>query len=175
MESKEKSSIYRKGWALLFAFLFIAILAGLILLLFRFRIGGQPVEIVLPPAAPAPEVEVYLSGAVANPGIYSLGEDTTLKEIRERAGGVVAGAGSPRVKIYFPFTDESLQTQKVNLNTAPAWLLEALPGIGETLASRIVDYRTEKGLFSSIEDLKKVPGIGETVFNQVKDLITVVD
>jgi competence ComEA-like helix-hairpin-helix protein len=50
-----------------------------------------------------------------------------------------------------------------------------LPGIGEVLAQRIVDYRSANGLFQRIEDLLKVSGIGEAVFENMKDFITVSD
>ncbi|MCK4388321.1 MAG: helix-hairpin-helix domain-containing protein, partial [Dehalococcoidia bacterium] len=58
---------------------------------------------------------------------------------------------------------------------AEPWLLETLPGIGEVLAQRIVDYRSENGPFKRIEDLLKVSGIGEATFEKIKDYITVSD
>ena len=61
----------------------------------------------------------------------------------------------------------------LNLNTATAEELTQLPGIGEELAKRIVQYRAEQGLFQSIEDLMKVPGIGQGKFEAVKEQITV--
>ncbi|MCJ7522237.1 MAG: ComEA family DNA-binding protein, partial [Dehalococcoidia bacterium] len=63
--------------------------------------------------------------------------------------------------------------QKVNLNTAETLLLEALPGIGEVLAQRIIDYRSENGPFQQIDDLTKVEGIGPATFENLKDKITV--
>ena len=56
-----------------------------------------------------------------------------------------------------------------------SWVLEALPGIGEVLTQRIVDYRSENGPFKRIEDLLKVSGIGEATFENIKDYITVSD
>lgn len=61
----------------------------------------------------------------------------------------------------------------VNINTASAEELAALPGIGETLAGRIVAYRTEHGTFSSTEEIQKVSGIGEKIFAEIADRITV--
>ena len=55
------------------------------------------------------------------------------------------------------------------------WLLEALPGIGETRAQAIVDYRNENGPFKRIEDLLQVKGIGEGTLDKIKDYITVSD
>lgn len=61
----------------------------------------------------------------------------------------------------------------VNINTASAEELAMLPGIGETLAGRIVAYRTEHGAFSSTEEIQKVSGIGEKIFAEIADRITV--
>lgn len=64
-------------------------------------------------------------------------------------------------------------TELVNINTATLDELNSLPGIGPTLAQRIIDYRTENGNFSTIEDLMNVSGIGVSTFEDIKDLITV--
>lgn len=60
----------------------------------------------------------------------------------------------------------------LNLNTATVEQLETLPGIGPSLAQRIVDYRAEHGPFATIEAVMDVPGIGEGKFEAIKDLIT---
>lgn len=62
---------------------------------------------------------------------------------------------------------------KVNLNTADRELLMTLPGIGEAKADAILQYRTEKGPFSAIEDILQVSGIKDAVFSKIKDQITV--
>jgi competence protein ComEA len=61
----------------------------------------------------------------------------------------------------------------LNLNTATAAQLEALPGIGKATADRIIEYRTKSGGFKKIEDLMNVRGIGEKSFLKLKPLITV--
>ncbi|UCC78166.1 MAG: ComEA family DNA-binding protein [Anaerolineales bacterium] len=61
--------------------------------------------------------------------------------------------------------------QKININTASAAELEALPGIGPVLAQRIIDYRQANGPFGRLEDIKKVKGIGDKTFEDLKDLI----
>lgn len=61
----------------------------------------------------------------------------------------------------------------VNINTASAAELEALPGIGPVTAQDIVDYRTSNGPFASIEAIMDVPGIGEGKFAQIQPLITI--
>ena len=61
----------------------------------------------------------------------------------------------------------------ININNCTSWELEALDGIGPTLAQRIIDYRNKNGLFKKIEEIRNVPGIGEKKFNTIKEMITV--
>jgi len=60
----------------------------------------------------------------------------------------------------------------VNINTAGAWLLEALPGIGPALAGRVVDYRSQNGPFRNVGELMMVEGIGQAKYDGLKDLVT---
>ncbi len=64
---------------------------------------------------------------------------------------------------------------RVNINTAGAALLEALPRIGPATAQRIIAYREAHGPFTAIEEIQKVPGIGPATFDAIKDHITVRD
>lgn len=61
----------------------------------------------------------------------------------------------------------------VNLNTATAEQLDALPGIGAAMAARIVEHRQKNGPFKKVEDLMNVRGIGEKNFLKLKPLISV--
>lgn len=61
--------------------------------------------------------------------------------------------------------------EKVNINTATQTELETLPGIGPSIALKIIDYRKENGKFNTIEDIKKVNGIGENKYSKIKELI----
>lgn len=56
---------------------------------------------------------------------------------------------------------------RLDLNHADAWMLTAIPGVGETTAERIVAYREEHGGFCSVEELDNVPGIGEARAAQI--------
>lgn len=62
---------------------------------------------------------------------------------------------------------------KVNINTANLDKLQTLPGIGEAMAKRIIEYRTENGKFQSIEDIKNVSGIGDSKFEKIKEYIVI--
>ena len=62
---------------------------------------------------------------------------------------------------------------KININTANATMLQALPGIGPVLSERIVEYRNQNGFFGVIDDIKDVSGIAEKKFEGIKDLICV--
>jgi competence protein ComEA len=63
--------------------------------------------------------------------------------------------------------------EKVNINTATIEELTTLPGVGPTLAGRIVEYREKAGQFTSVEELLNVKGIGEKNFEKIADWLTV--
>ena len=67
---------------------------------------------------------------------------------------------------------EEQTVEKVNINTADAEELTTLPGIGEVLAQRIVDYRRENGAFREPEELLNVSGIGEKTLEAIRECIT---
>jgi competence protein ComEA len=152
-------------------FLLIAAIAGGIMLAVQHS-RSQPVEIVLSQTEPAElSGEICIGGAVANPGIYSLKESDTLQTLLSDAG-IAPDADLSHIELYVPREGKDQSLQKIDINRAETWLLEALPGIGEVLAQRIVDYRNDNGPFRRIEDLLKVSGIGEATFEQIKDFIT---
>ena len=61
----------------------------------------------------------------------------------------------------------------ININTASIEELKELPGIGDSKALAIVQYRQENGNFTCIEDIMNISGIKEGAFNKIKALITV--
>ena len=61
----------------------------------------------------------------------------------------------------------------LNLNTATPKQLESLPGIGPTLAKRIVEFRAKKGRFKRVEELLAIPGISEKKWKALRAYLTV--
>jgi competence protein ComEA len=155
-------------------FLLVAAIAGGIMLGLQ-RSRNQPTEIVLSQTEPpAQNGQLYIGGTVANPGIYPWQEGDTLQTLLSYAG-IEPDADLSRIEIYVPREGEDQSPQKIDINRAEPWLLDALPGIGQTLAQRIVDYRSQNGLFRTIEDLLKVSGIGSATLENIKDFIAVSD
>ena len=62
---------------------------------------------------------------------------------------------------------------KININRADSDELEKIPGVGPATAKKIIEYRTNNGNFSSIEEIKNVSGIGEKTYESMKEYITV--
>lgn len=76
----------------------------------------------------------------------------------------------------FGASSETNQSQtidaKININTASVKTLTGLPGIGTKTANNIVDYREQKSLFKTPEDLLKVKGIGKKTLKKIENLIS---
>ena len=128
----------------------------------------------MPPGQEVQE-EIYIGGNVTSPGLYPLTGGDSIEALIQAAGGTTSSANLTGLKLYISEVGEEEQPQKINLNRAEVWLLEALPGIGETLAQRIVDYRQQNGPFHNTNQLLQVAGIGTTTYEQIKHLITVAD
>lgn len=143
-----------------------------------------------PTPEPATEIFVYVCGAVREPGVVRLAEDSRAADALAVAGGFREDAAQDAVnlaarltdgeKLYFPTVEEAAaqasedtSTGLVNINTADKEALCSLPGIGEAKAEDILRYREENGSFGSCEDIMLVPGIKTSVYNRIKEKITV--
>lgn len=118
---------------------------------------------------------VHISGGVAVPGIYPFAPDDSIGALIRAAGGLTAQASPDQVRLDIPVSDIMHEPQRIDINRAPMWLLKALPGIGQTLATRIVEYREQNGPFRHTSELTRVAGIGKETYEKIKDLITVTD
>lgn len=96
------------------------------------------------------------------------GEENTAEYVSEGSGDEI---------LQETATAETVEKEKkeavVNINKANQEELMTLPGIGESTAQKIIDYRKENGDFKTIEDIQNVSGIGESKFNQIKARIKV--
>ena len=139
---------------------------------------------------------VDIGGAVKNPGVYQVSEDTRLFQVIEMAGGLSEEADADHVnrasfvedgqKIIIPVkgsenndgltsadtAPSSADTGLININTASADELKSLSGIGDVTAEKIIEYRSSKA-FKSKEDIMSVDGIGSKTFEKIQDDITV--
>lgn len=73
----------------------------------------------------------------------------------------------------FVNSGDSSNSSKININTATKSQLETLPGVGESTAQKIIDYREQNGKFKNIEDIKNVSGIGDAKYNNIKEYICI--
>lgn len=139
-------------------------------------------------------INVFVSGAVNNPDVYTLKKGSIVKDAVDLAGGFSEEACRDYVNlakkleggehIMIPtmeqmsglsvqnILEESQKSTLVNINTATKEELMSLPGIGERKADSIIEYRNSKS-FSAIEDIMNISGIKEAAFNKIRDKICI--
>jgi competence protein ComEA len=127
---------------------------------------------------------------VAHPGLVTLAAGARVADAVTAAGGLVAPADPASVNLAAVVADgqqiavgvpgsadsaapTSAGGGPVDLNAASAAALDALPGIGPVLAQRIVDYRTQHGRFTSVDQLDDVPGIGPALYARLSGQVRV--
>lgn len=166
------------------------------------QVQAEPVaEMSSPSASSSPVVIlVDVAGWVRSPGVYEFREGDRVIDAIEAAGGARREAALESLNLAAPLVDgtQILVARRgaqvvpgavgagtvggttapgggtlVNVNTASASELEALPGVGEVIAQRIVDHRTANGPFASIDELLEVSGIGEATLEAMRELVTI--
>jgi len=176
---------------LILSLIFLTVLGGAVL---WWHPAPTPIEIVEPSPRPTRTpawIMVYVSGAVEHPDVYSLVENSRVKDALSAAGGFRSDADPSTLNLAAPLHDGQeihVPTQgeaprpstsavhpsnPVNINTASAEELDGLPGIGPVLAQRIVEDRQANGPYESIEELARVKGIGPALLEKLQGLITI--
>ena len=164
-----------------------AVLALSVLIVLRGNTQINSAPEIIPVTIAEPEIFVDVTGAVNNPGVYSLIGRSRVIDAIKAAGDSAPGADLSTInlarvlndgeQIYVDSTVVNSSGQRVskkvssgpiNINRATLRQLDALDGIGPVIAGRIIEYRKKNGSFLTIDDLQKVSGIGAAKFAQIK-------
>jgi len=174
----------------------IVAVAALVLLLGPRLLGhGGDSEHALPQlrtaahvVAPRPALLVVdVAGAVRRPGLHRLAPGSRVADAVAAAGGAAAKADLALLNLAAPLADGeqvlvpargasaaiagASPSGPLDLNTATAEQLDALPGIGPATAAKIVAFRRAHGPFRSVNELDAVPGIGPARIDELKGLV----
>jgi len=171
----------------------IGILLGLIaagsILLVASSPSRPPLTVLHP--TPVTNLVVSVSGAVKQPGVYTLSVDSRVNDAIMLAGGTLPQADISHLNLAkhvadgetifvptmnYPTLSQSEPTSdqaKININLATADELDSIPGIGPQKADAIIGYRDSYGDFQSVEDLLYVPGIGQSLLDSIRIYVTV--
>lgn len=174
-----------------------AVIVALVTSALRAR-SDETVVLNVVEASDATMIRVYVGGEVVSPGIYTLDRGSRVAEAIDAAGGKTRrGDISPQQlgavlqdgdQVIVPevrptprstttaAADASTTGERaspIDINSATAAELEALPEIGSKLAERIVEYRETNGQFTSVEQLAEIRGISERMVEVLRPLVTV--
>ena len=158
-------------WTIALILFVVAVIGGTRLIVHDGK--TQQVEIVLR-QTPTHQYkgEIIVDGAVSCPGTYKYDTGDTIQDLLVCCGPT-SYADLAHLTLHVPAKTESNLCQRIDINNAELWLLKALPGIGETLAQAIIDYREDNGRFKCIEDICMVDGIGLKTFENIQNYITI--
>lgn len=172
----------------------VVLVAAVAFFALRSRPSQESVPVVQTSASPsaiATELVVAVSGQVNRPGLVRLPVGARVADALQAAGGVLPGVDLSSLNLARKLTDGELiavgvpgvsgvagadpgaPPGRVNLNTATLAQLDTLPGVGPVLGQRIIDFRSKRGGFRSVNDLRQVEGVGEETFGRLKDLVVV--
>ena len=144
------------------------------------------------------QLRVWVGGEVARPGIYTLARGARVADALAAAGGALESGDTSGLGLAAPVADSDQITVParqaaalpaatgsasgpsppqaigpININTASAAELDALPGIGPALAGRVIDYREQHGPFQTLDELAEVSGISDRMVDELRALITI--
>ena len=147
---------------------------------------------IIPITIAEPEIFVDVTGAVNNPGVYTLTGRSRVIDAIKAAGDSAPGADLSTInlarvlndgeQIYVDSTvinssgqrvSKKVSSGPININRATLRQLDTLDGIGPVIAGRIIEYRKKNGSFLTIDDLQKVSGIGAAKFAQIKSKVRI--
>jgi competence protein ComEA len=164
---------------------------------------GTPGATSPPASVPPVTVIVHVAGHVAHPGVYGVPSGGRVADAMVAAGGAAADADLEQInlaarvsdgeRVYVPAKGElppavvgpapaaastgakaaGASTGPLDLNTATAEQLEALPGVGPATSKAILAYRASHGRFRSVTELLEVPGIGPAQLEAIRPLVRV--
>ena len=149
---------------------------GISLICFAYYGRYQPVSLDL--IKPSTK-QVEVKGEVNNPGVVTLKWEGTAQDAIDKAGGLTETADTQSISLLEQVSPDtvlvipSIQETKdlVSINNASLEELDTLPGVGPSIAQRIIEYRKEQP-FTSLDGLKNVKGIGDKTFEKMKEQIS---
>ena len=140
----------------------------------------------------APEIFIDVTGAVNNPGVYTLAANSRVIDAIKAAGDSAPGADLSTINLARVLSDgeqiyvdativnsagvrvsKITRNGPININRATLAQFDSLDGIGPVIAKRIIEYRKVNGPFVTVEDLQKVSGIGVAKFANIKSKVRV--
>lgn len=164
------------------------IAAGIVWFAIERRNGPDALVFDLPSTAEEGPIEVYITGAVAEPGVYEVKPGDRVIDVLYEAGGQTDDADLTAINLALRLHDEDqiivprigqsvssvegAPVGKININTASASELDALPGIGEVYSEQIVVNRETNGPYVSGEELVERQVLPRGTYERIRDLIT---
>ncbi len=158
-----------------------------IVAMFLFQAVDQNVTSTTFSSGTSETVTIGITGEVSQPGEYVLSANPTMEDLIAAAGGLTTNADDrcfyleaeleANNSYYIPpkYDNSNVCSEdpitKVNVNEADSDELVTLTGFGTTISANLIDYRTDNGLFYTIEAIMNVTGIGNSKFNLCKDYI----